>query len=417
MGTNRFVPFERLLECVHCGLCLPACPTYVLGGNEADSPRGRIYLMRSLEDNELELNAGVVEHFDRCLGCLACETACPSGVRYRELIEHMRAAIEKHYQRPALERCRRQLLLALFPYPRRLAAALWPARILQRVGLGAWLRARFRWAALLPERWSRTRLACRIPAAGTERGSVALLTGCVAHAMFGDTHAALVRVLTHHGYSVHVPQGQGCCGALALHLGEPALATHLAERNLAAFASFDGPILVAAAGCGAALKDYGRLFAGTAQEGVARRFAARVQDATEFVASLDLAPATVPRHLRVAYQDACHLAHGQGIRHAPRNLLRRIAGVEIAEIAESDACCGSAGAFNLLEPQLASELGARKAAAIRDQKPDLVAVANPGCALQIGAALRRAGEPIPLLHPIEVYAKALDGSLASLASS
>lgn len=413
MKMERFVPAERLRECVHCGLCLPACPTYSLLGLEADSPRGRIHLMRAVEEGEIALSAPVVEHFDRCLGCLACESACPSGVRYRELIEAARASIERAYARPFRARLLRALVLRLFPYRRRLSAALVPIRLLAAAGLWPRLRSWLPGTTLLPDRWRSTPPATSFPARGTEKGRVALLTGCVAHVLFGDTHAAICRLLSQCGYRVEVPANQTCCGALALHLGAEPLALALARQNLHAFAGNDGPVLVAAAGCGAVLKDYARLFAASPEQEQARAFAQRVRDATEFFASLALPPAQAPPGLRVAYVDACHLAHGQGVRSAPRALLRAIGGLELVELPD-EFCCGSAGSYSLFEPRIASALGARKAAAILDRRVQLVAVANPGCALQLGAALRRAGAALPVLHPVEIYTRALDGSLSSL---
>jgi len=229
----------------------------------------------------------------------------------------------------------------------------------------------------------------------------------------GTPHAAICRLLSQCGYRVEVPANQTCCGALALHLGAEPLALALARQNLHAFAGNDGPVLVAAAGCGAVLKDYARLFAASPEQEQARAFAERVRDATEFFASLALPPAQAPPGLRVAYVDACHLAHGQGVRSAPRALLRAIGGLELVELPD-EFCCGSAGSYSLFEPRIASALGARKAAAIVDRRVQLVAVANPGCALQLAAALRRAGAALPVLHPVEIYTRALDGSLSSL---
>lgn len=403
---QRLVPFERLLDCVHCGLCLPACPSYVVLGNEADSPRGRIHLMRAAEQGEISLGPALAVHIDRCLGCLACETACPSGVRYRELIEPARAALEKGLRRPGRERWLRRLVLGLFPYRRRLEAALRPARWAQRLGLWPYVRRWVPWASLLPDRWISPALPQRLSPKAAEKGRVHLLLGCVAHVLFGELAAALARLLAASGYVVEVPRGQGCCGALALHMGEIERARHHARRLLAAFGTSDEPVVVTAAGCGSAMKDYGTLFAGTPEEAAARAFAARVRDATEFLARIELPPARRALAARVAYHDACHLLHGQRISEEPRTLLRSIPGLQLVELEEHELCCGSAGAYNLLQPEVARELARRKAARIVSSGAELVAVANPGCALQIASALREFGRPLPVRHPVELYAAA-----------
>ena len=409
-------------DCVHCGFCLPVCPTWVSWGEEMDSPRGRIDLMRGLAEKSLEWTGSVAEHFDRCLGCLACVTACPSGVRYDVLIEQTRAAREKHRPRRFLDRLYRELLFALLPHPRRLrlARAFWAvyARTgLRRMARGTGLLRVLppRLAALeglMPERAGprAPELPPRSPAAGTKRARVALVAGCVQRVFFPAVNAATIRVLAAEGCEVVVPEGQGCCGALSIHAGREEESLAFARRLIAAFEkeSFDA-ILVNAAGCGSHLKDYGRLFArDPAWARRASQFRARVRDVTEFLAALPPVAARHPFRARVAYHDACHLAHAQGIRRAPRDLLRGIPELTVAEIPDGDQCCGSAGIYNLTEPASAEEIGERKAEKVLAAKADLLASANPGCTLQIAKSLRRRGISLPALHPIEI----VDASIA-----
>jgi glycolate oxidase iron-sulfur subunit len=412
---QRVADPDRLRECVHCGLCLNACPTYLELGTEMDSPRGRIYLIKGLADGLLTLDREVVRHLDLCLGCRACEPACPSGVRYGSIIEEARAYIERTAPRPWLERMRRALILAVFPYRRRLRAVLGLAHVAR--GLGLWpLVTRFvDAAALIPARagaptGTRARptspdpraLRGFFPAHGQERARVGLLVGCVGEALFSEVNAAAVRVLNRAGVAVVIPAEQGCCGALHLHSGDPAGARELARRNLAAFPPDLDAVVVTAAGCGAAMKDYAHLLDGDA---AARRFASRVRDVTELVA--ELAPhAGRPLALRATYHDACHLAHAQGVRAAPRQLLAAIPGLELVELGESDVCCGSAGSYNLSEPEMARRLRERKIDHIAASGANCVVVANPGCALQIRAGLAARGLTVRVAHPVELLDEA-----------
>jgi glycolate oxidase iron-sulfur subunit len=408
----NFVDRDRLLECVHCGLCLSACPTYVELGTEMDSPRGRIYLMRALEEGSLELTADVVRHLDLCLGCLACETACPSGVAYGELIEATRAHVEANHRRPASERWWRRAIARVFPYPRRLAALLAPARVLERIGLLQQAARLIPALRLLPRLGGREKSPPElIPAVGAERARVGLLSGCVARELFAETNRAAIRVLTRNGVAVVVPRSQGCCGALHLHGGDPDAARELAQRNLAAFPPDLDAIVVTAAGCGATMKRYAHLFATGRHDdpGAARRaeaFATRVRDVTEILAALPVVPPERRLDLRVTYHDPCHLAHGQQVREAPRALLRAIPGIELVELAESELCCGSAGTYNLTEPGMARRLAERKIANIVATGATCVATANPGCSLQIQAGLRARGLDIPVVHPVELLDRA-----------
>ena len=388
-------PTRDLLDaCVHCGFCLPACPTYRLWGEEMDSPRGRIQLMDMVERDEAPVAGAVATHLDRCLGCLACVPACPSGVRYDLLIEHARAVRRERAPRSVRTRAVEGALFAVVPRPRLLRALSWP------LALG------LRPSALAP-RVTRADLRAGAPAltaaAGERRMSVALLAGCVQRVYFGRVNAAAARALADRGCDVAVPPAQGCCGALHLHGGRDREARRLAEAAIEALDGYDR-VVVTAAGCGSAMKGYGELL----DTERAHVFAARVRDVTELLAELpplERAPASRP--LRVVYQDACHLLHGQGVRDQPRVLLRQVPGVELVEIDDAGLCCGSAGTYNLLQPAAARELGERKAHSILAAGPEVVATANPGCALQLGAALRRLGRgDIRIVHPAELLTAA-----------
>jgi glycolate oxidase iron-sulfur subunit len=410
-------PLAPLIDaCVHCGFCLPACPSYLLLGQEMDSPRGRIYLMKGGVSGRVELSDGVVQHFDTCLGCLACETACPSGVRYGPLIEETRSAIERAHTRPLRERVLRRLLFALLPYPqrlRRLRPAVAAAAALRRTPLVRLLPSTLRALMELspaPEPGSARDVPAFTPAAGERRLRVGLLTGCVQRAFFGGVNRASVRVLAAEGCDVTAPPGQGCCGALALHAGQDDEARAFARRLIAAFEPADvDQVVVNAAGCGSAMKSYGHLLRGDpAWSARAQAFASKVRDISETLAALQpfRAPRQ-PRPMRVAYHDACHLAHAQGIRREPRQLLDSIPGVSVVPIAEADVCCGSAGIFNLVQPAMASALGRRKAAHIDATGADMVVTSNPGCLLQLQAAARAAGSQRPIRHIVEVLDEAI----------
>jgi glycolate oxidase iron-sulfur subunit len=424
--------------CVHCGFCLPSCPTYVLWGEEMDSPRGRIYLMKAGLEGRTEMTPAFVNHFDACLGCMACVTSCPSGVQYAPLIEATRAQIERRYPRSLADRLFRSAIFAVFPFPTRLRIALAPLVVLQfvlqrvargfqpsdrrspeRLALqtrGAGLFARLRamlslapkvtWAALFAS------VPARTPAVGTRRLTVGLLTGCVQRLVFPRVNAATVNVLSAEGCDVVAPPDQGCCGALALHSGRLEEARAFARRTIDTFERAGVErIAVNAAGCGSSMKEYGQLLADDlAWAERARAFSARVRDVTEIVSELGAPQA--PRHplaLRVAYHDACHLAHAQGVRQPPRDLLRSIPGLEILPLAEQEICCGSAGIYNLVEPDTARELGDRKAGHIDAVKPDLIATANPGCMLQMATASARLGRSWPIRHPIEILDASIRG--------
>jgi glycolate dehydrogenase iron-sulfur subunit len=397
---------EILDDCVHCGFCLPACPTYVLWADEADSPRGRIVLAdEALNGTASELSPEMVEHFDRCLGCMACVTACPSGVRYDRLIERVRAQVERNYERSRADRALRRLLFETLPYPKRMRALapmiaagrkLGAERLPERIAILAKVAPR------TPVRKIRgATVPQRMPAAGEARGRVGLLLGCVQRVFFADVHRATVAALAAEGFEVLAPKLPYCCGALELHSGEEESALRRARATVAAFEAL-GPldhIVVNAAGCGAAMKEYGELLGTPAAE----VFAATVRDVSELLASVPSRAPRGPVPLRVAYHDACHMQHAQGVRSAPRELLGEIPELELLEVAtESQICCGSAGVYNLLQPQAAAELGARKARHLLDTGADAIAAGNPGCAAQLDLHLRELGRPLPIHHPVEL---------------
>ena len=410
-------------DCVHCGFCLPVCPTYVSWGEEMDSPRGRIDLMRGLAEGKLSWNDTVVRHFDRCLGCMACVTACPSGVRYDVLIEETRARREKAVPRRGSDAWNRRLIFSLFPYPGRLKAVAGALRLYTSSGLRRLLHASGL-ISVLPERLRQLEALAPAnghsdpvdlpevtPASGPRRGSVALVAGCVQRVFFPGVNAATVRTLAAEGFEVRVPRGQGCCGALSVHAGRDEEARGFARDLVASFERLGvDAVLINAAGCGSTLKEYGHLLADDpAWASRAAAFASKVRDVNEFLAAI---PPAAPRHamsLRIAYHDSCHLAHAQGIRSQPRALLRSIPGVELVEIPDGEQCCGSAGIYNLVQPESAAEIGSRKAANVLSTRPDLLASANPGCTLQIQKMLRARGVELPAAHPIEILDAAIAG--------
>jgi glycolate oxidase iron-sulfur subunit len=415
---------ELLDDCVHCGFCLPHCPTYQSWGEEMDSPRGRIDLMKGLRDGDVSLSSDVVAYFDRCLGCMGCVTACPSGVKYGTLIEHTRARVEASHVRGFADRAFRGLVFSLFPHPARLKAMLLPLwlyvvtglqKLLRMSGLLRLLPPRLQQLeAMLPEvRFSHltARLPAHVQAQGETRAKVGLVAGCVQRVFFPDVNAATVRVLAAEGCDVHVPLGQGCCGALSLHTGRAAEGLAMARVLIERFegAGVD-TILVNAAGCGSTLKEYGHLLEGDlAWAERARAFSAKVRDINEFLAALEPRAVRHPLVGRIAYHDACHLAHAQGIRAQPRTLLRGIPGVELLEIPDGDTCCGSAGTYNLMEPESAEEIGKRKVANVLSTGCTLLASANPGCTLQIQKLLRDEGKHLSAAHPIEILDASLRG--------
>ncbi len=418
-------PSPALIDkCVHCGFCLPSCPTYLLWGEEMDSPRGRIYLMKAAIEGRTDMSSSFVGHFDACLGCMACVTACPSGVQYGPLIERTRSQIERHHQRGIADRLFRTALFSLIPYPRRLRLLLAPLvwcggalRALGRSGISSLLPARARALLTLAPRVSWKSLMGHVPertaARGARRMKVGLLTGCVQRLVFSRVNDATIYVLAQEGCEVHAPSQQGCCGALSLHAGRIDEARGFARGVIDVFEKADVDyVVVNAAGCGSSMKEYADLLADDPEWSArARAFSARVRDVSEVMA--ELGEPTAKRHplqARVVYHDACHLAHAQGVRTQPLDLLRAIPGLEVVSPAESDVCCGSAGIYNLVQPDAAADLGARKARHIAALQPDLVATGNPGCTIQIAAAASRAGLSWPVLHPIELVDASIRGA-------
>jgi len=414
-------PLVPLMDkCVHCGFCLQTCPSYLVLGQETDSPRGRIYAMRAGLDGRVQLTAPVVEHFDTCLGCMACETACPSGVRYAPLIEQTRALVEDGYRRAWSERLFRTALFATLPYAWRLRLLALPLLVVQPLrkatGLLRMLPARLRsliqlspdvrLGTIASETWAFT------GASGERRLRVGLLTGCVQRAFFAGVNQATARVLSAEGCDVIAPRTQGCCGALALHAGEPDQARAFARALISRFEHLEiDAIAVNAAGCGSAMKEYGHLLADDPfWADRAAAFARKVKDVTEVLTMIG-PPRAVrsPLNITVAYHDACHLGHAQGIRREPRELLNSIPGLTVVPVAEAEICCGSAGIFNLTQPEMAAQLGRRKATNLSDPRPDLVVTSNPGCILQIRAAAGEQGFTYKVAHIVELLDASISG--------
>ena len=419
--ANADAPSPELLQrCVHCGFCLPTCPTYAVLGVEMDSPRGRIRLMETVWQGRVDVASDPFErHMYGCLDCRACETACPSGVEFGKLMEGARSQIEARRPRSRAERLIRAVAFRfLLPRPAVLGTFAQFSVLSRRLGAGAVLRilgARVplarRLAGLLelvPARASSRRLRPTYPAEGARRGRVALFTGCVMRAAFADTNAATARVLARNGFEVIVPDAQTCCGALHAHAGERAGARVLARRNIASLERLDvDAFIVNAAGCGAALKEYGWLLKDDpAWSERAKHFASRVKDAGEFLADAGLASAPGPLPIRVAYDDPCHLLHGQRIREQPRALLAAIPELQVLPLTEADWCCGSAGTYNVTQPELSAKLLERKVGHITRTGAELLVTANPGCQMQIAAGLRAARAPVTVIHLMDLLDRA-----------
>jgi glycolate oxidase iron-sulfur subunit len=417
---HRPPPEGLVADCVHCGFCLPACPTYALWGEEMDSPRGRIYLMSEGLEGE-PMTPAMVEHFDACLGCMACVTACPSGVQYDKLIEATRAQVERRFERPRADRALRGAIFALFPHPRRLRLMRGPLRLHQGSGLSRVLRRSgvlqrisptlAAMEALAPTLGPAGRVPERTPAQGERRGTVGMVLGCVQREFFPGVNAATARVLAAEGFDVIAPAAQGCCGALSAHSGRENEAQGYARALIDEFerAGVDA-VVVNAAGCGSLMKEYAELLADDPVYAErAKRFVEGVRDISEFLSERGT---VAPRHLlpmTVAYHDACHLGHAQGIRTQPRELLTGIPGLQLREIADADLCCGSAGIYNILHPVAAAELGDRKAANVLRTQAQILVTANPGCLMQVASSVERSGGRIALAHTIEVIDASIRG--------
>jgi glycolate oxidase iron-sulfur subunit len=398
-GARPVEPLASLypgtLDCVHCGLCLSACPTYRETGRETSSPRGRVYLMRGVAEGRISLGEAVAEEAYLCLGCRACETACPSGVRFGALLEETRAAVEEAGLRGGFaKRIETLALRRVLPHPRRLALAVRALALAQRLGAGRLARFLPRrladaWRLLpeIPRASARRRLPRRIAAEGERRGRVALFEGCLMPELFGPANAATARVLARNGFEVVVPERQGCCGALHRHAGDPGFAAALEERNIAAFEGVDA-IVVNSAGCGAALRE-GAL-------------ASRVRDVCEFLDAAGLVSEPPRRDGTLCYDDPCHLVHGQGIADAPRRLLARVPGLRLVAHDDPASCCGAAGIYNLTHPEMSRAVLERKMKALAAADPDWIASGNPGCLMQLAAGARARGLRARVVHPVEL---------------
>ncbi|MDQ4039272.1 MAG: glycolate oxidase subunit GlcF [Actinomycetota bacterium] len=419
--THRPPDAALIGDCVHCGFCLTTCPTYSLWGEEMDSPRGRIYLMKEGLEGE-PMTDSMVGHYDACLGCMACVTACPSGVQYNKLIEATRAQVERRYTRTWGDRALRALIFAIFPHKKRLRLLRGPLRLYQRIGLarlvrrtGLLERLAPRLAAmerLAPQLGKRERVPEYVPALGQRRAVVGLLTGCVQGEFFPAVNAATARVLAAEGCDVVVPATQGCCGALSVHNGREPEALQYARATIDIFeAARVETVVVNAAGCGSSMKEYAHLLSDDPHYADrAASFSAKVRDVSEFLVELGSVAPRHPLEVSVAYHDACHLGHAQRVRTQPRSLLTEIPGLEVREIADPDICCGSAGIYNILQPEPATDLGDRKAANIVATGACLLVTANPGCMMQVAASLQRRGERLRMAHTIQV----LDASIRDL---
>jgi glycolate oxidase iron-sulfur subunit len=398
-------------KCVHCGFCLPTCPTYQVMNEEMDSPRGRIILMKSVLESELALEHALL-YVDRCLGCLSCVTACPSGVPYGELLLSFRSLAEEKRSRSFIEFSSRKLVLDTLPSPTRFLRA---AKIgLHAKGFHKALPQPFQdMLVLLPAEIPKTRsLPNLYPAKGTQRARVALLIGCVQQVLWPEINWATIRVLAANGVEVLIPEGQGCCGALALHSGKLALARSQALVNIRAFPRAVDAVITNAAGCGSGMQEYPLVFAGTPHEVDAGEFSSKVMDVSVFLDQLGIEPPSeLPRELNIAYHDACHLAHAQGVKMPPRDLLRQIPGVNLVTLPEAELCCGSAGIYNIEQPETARKLGQRKAKHILDSGAEVVVSGNIGCLVQLRTQLTGYGSAIPVLHTIEFIDRAYRGDL------
>lgn len=439
---NPFLDEAKSLACIHCGLCLASCPTYLETGNENNSPRGRIYLMRALQSGRAELDAATVRPLDACLGCRACEAVCPSGVQYGALLEETRDHIERHHKRSPFQTfLRRVAIEKVFPYPARLKMALLPARLIHKAEATHLFPGFLRDAlSLVPQEFEDIPLpeysaagrstgtgvplvnsnegTSQIATQSTDqrhapRGRVGFISGCAMSVMFGTTNEVSVRLLNRVGFDVFTPKSQGCCGALHAHSGKLEDAREAARRNIAAFEKLHlDAIIINAAGCGSTLKEYGQLLEHDAKWAArSRTFGSKVKDLTEFLANLidDLKPLrNSSPSVRVTYHDACHLAHAQRITKPPRDLVKAIVGSSFVELPESDVCCGSAGTYNLTEPEMAARLQKRKIGNILKTGADIVVTSNPGCILQMRAGLNAAGASrVKVVHIADYLAEHL----------
>jgi glycolate oxidase iron-sulfur subunit len=396
---------DAVSACVHCGFCLAVCPTYLVLGEEMDSPRGRIVLMKSILEGNLTLPEAM-PYLDRCLGCLACVTVCPSGVRYGDLITPFRAYARSKITRPMMKRTQHALVKVTLPYPSRFRSVAVMGRLVKPLAgaLPDEMRPIADLLTMLPGSLPPAhKLPTLVKAAGKRRARVALLAGCVQQVLAPEINWASLRVLAKNGVEVVIPADQGCCGALLIHTGDHAQARTLARRNLQAFPRDVDAILTNAAGCGSGMKEYGLLFKGQPEEELVQEFSSKVEDISQFLADLEVTPPPpLPQPLKIAYHDACHLAHAQGITASPRQLLAAIPNLTLLEIPDGTTCCGSAGVYNLEQPKIATQLGKRKAENIIQSGADAVVTGNIGCIVQIRNHLGTMGKSLPIFHTFEL---------------
>jgi glycolate oxidase iron-sulfur subunit len=425
-GQNA--PDPKLIDaCVHCGFCLSTCPSYRVIGKEMDSPRGRIYLMDSINEGENALVPATVQHFDSCLGCLSCVTTCPSGVRYDQLIESTRAQIARNHPRSLAEKLLRQFIFSVFPYPNRMRVLLRPLGLYQKTGLQKLVRSLgflpsispqlAAMESVLPElspKAFQDNIPALIPAQGEKRYRVGMILGCVQRLFNPEVNDATVRVLTANGCEVVVPQVQGCCGALSHHQGEEAQAKTLARQMIETFeAAQVDYVLINASGCGHTLKEYGHILQDDPEyRDRAQAFVTQVKDVQEFLATVGLTAPLLPlqeKPLVLVYQDACHMLHGQKISIQPRQLLRQIPGVQLREPLDAALCCGSAGIYNILQPEVAHDLGQQKVDNLTSTGAQVIASANIGCYVQISKHLQLQNKTMPVLHPMQLLDYSIRG--------
>ena len=421
-------PDPKLIDsCVHCGFCLSTCPSYRVIGKEMDSPRGRIYLMDGINEGEIPLSPATVQHFDSCLGCLACVTTCPSGVQYDQLIAATRPQVERNHPRSLPEKVLRQFIFSVFPYPNRMRALLRPLGLYQKSGLQKMVRSLGVLKAIAPQlaamesmlpplspKGFTDTLPALIPAEGQKRFRVGMILGCVQRLFNPEVNDATVRVLTANGCEIVVPQQQGCCGALSHHQGQEEQAKTFARQMIDTFEKTDvDAILINASGCGHTMKEYGHILQDDPEYcDRAKDFVAKVKDVQEFLADVGLtAPlsALQDEPLTLVYQDACHMIHGQKISVQPRQLLRKIPGVKLREPIDAALCCGSAGIYNILQPEVAEELGRQKVENLTNTGAQVIASANIGCYVQISKHLNLQGKQVPVLHPMQLLDYSIRG--------
>lgn len=397
---------EAIEKCVHCGFCLAACPTYSLLGEEMDSPRGRIYLMKGVLEDKIEAD-DAQPYIDRCLGCMACVPACPSGVEYGDLLVSYRSLQEASRARPLLDGVARRLIVETLPYPGRFRLAMKSGKLGR--AMGPFLPEAFAsMLRMLPDKApTPAPLPPMLSAQGKRRGKVLLLAGCVQQVLAPEINMAAAKVLSANGVEVHIPAGQGCCGSILLHIGAEEEARQAARRNFPLAPDDIDAIITTAAGCGSGIKDYGLLFKGQADLQEASAFSGKVMDFSAYLAGLGLRePRGFPRERAVAYQDACHLLHAQGLQSEPRSLLKQIPNLRLVDVPDAGMCCGSAGTYNLDQPAIAEELGRRKVEALLAARPDLIVSGNIGCITQIGRHLDLQEKDLPIMHIAELLDQA-----------